>query len=745
MGTSIQFGGVVSGLNTQSIIDALVSVQKQPLTDLQTQEANLTAEKTAYTQVGTAIDDLITKVKNFTVTSAGASRTATPADSSIFTATAGTSAAVAQYQVSVDRMASSTVATSTGAMGSALSVAVDTSKTLAGANLATAITAGNMSLTVDGQTVQFAVGDPTKTTLQSLMDGIAAGLQSQIQAQGDTGTVTASIVGDKLQLSVTGNSVTHDISFGATGDTSNAAAALGLSTQGVTGVQNATFTGAYLDPNIGSLNLPGSMTGGQISVVIDGQIVHYTVGNPANTTFQQLMDGLSGAIQTQLRAGGANSAADPGASVTTSIVNNKLQIAVTGGTLSHAFRFGAAGDTSNALGLLGISNTVVSSASNPTITGSTNLGVIRSLGPLDNAGLSGLTSTKTGVLTINGIEISYDTTADSLSTVMSRINSSGAGVIASIDRTNDKLILTRKDTGALAIDMADKSGNLLATLKLAPGTTNAQVVGNTAQVTVDGRTITSSTNAVTNAIDGVTLNLTALSPDDQAQTLTIGVDQAAISTALNSLITSFNSLADGMDKLTTNTPGTVGGTAGSTAVLATDFTAKDMILELRDILFSSSGSNAINSLGQIGLNTGAVGSAVGTTDRLQLDANQLTTALNQDAGQVASLLDSATGPLANMLARLQTLEDPSSKTTWVQANTLGLTDQISQVQDAEQNQQELIDNYTTMIEAQYTAMETTLATLQSQSAQIAAQLGYSTTSSGSGLSSSSAGSSSSSS
>ena len=54
--TSIQFGGVVSGLNTQSIIDAMVNAEKAPLTDLQNQEAVLTSQKTAYSQLGTAMD-----------------------------------------------------------------------------------------------------------------------------------------------------------------------------------------------------------------------------------------------------------------------------------------------------------------------------------------------------------------------------------------------------------------------------------------------------------------------------------------------------------------------------------------------------------------------------------------------------------------------------------------------------------------------------------------------------------------
>jgi len=46
--------------------------------------------------------------------------------------------------------------------------------------------------------------------------------------------------------------------------------------------------------------------------------------------------------------------------------------------------------------------------------------VTRLSGPLDNAGLTGLTSTTTGVLTINGAAINYNTTTDSLTTIITR-------------------------------------------------------------------------------------------------------------------------------------------------------------------------------------------------------------------------------------------------------------------------------------------------------------------------------------
>jgi flagellar hook-associated protein 2 len=600
---TIQFGGVVSGLNTQGIIDAMVAVKKQPLTNLQTREATLTSEKAAYGQVGTALDDLVAKLQAFTSTSAGAGRAATSTDTSLFTATASVNAAVSTYQISVDRVATATRATSSVAMGA-----------------------------------------PVTDTSQALQ----------------------------------------------------------------------------------ALNLPGSVTAGQVSAIVDGTIVHYTVGDPSTTTLDQVMTGLGQAITSQLAA------SDPTATATVSVVNNRLQIAISGATTSHSLSFGAASDTSNALGILGIASlsaTVAVNGAPP--TGATNLGVARLSGTLDAAGLSGLASTTTGTLTINGVAINYDTTTDSLSGVISRINNSSAGVIASVDRTNDKLVLTRTDTGSLAIDISDTSGTLGAALNLAPGTTIAQVIGATAQVTINGQAVTSSTNTITNAIDGVTLNLLKQSPIGETQTLSVDVDQDAITSSLQTFVKSFNSLGDTLDKLTAMTPGQAGGTAGSSGPLATDPTIQGLFLSLRSALFQSSGTGAFSSLGSIGLNTGDIGSVAGSTDRLQLDTTKLSAALNTDAKQVASLLDGATGPLATLLAKIKTFEDPSSTSAYIQGQTSSIASQVSSLHGQEASLQEMIDNYQTALEAQYASMEATLAQLQSQSAQLASTLGYSTSSSSS--------------
>ncbi len=611
MAGSIQFGGVVSGLNTSSIIDALMTEYKKPLQDLQTREDDLTAQKNAYADIGTSLSDLLTKIRAFTTANAGSGRSATVGDTSLFTASAAATALTGQYRISVDRLATATVARSTGSLGS-------------------------------------PVTDPSQT--------------------------------------------------------------------------------------LSNLNLPGLVTSGQITAIVDGTLVHYTVGNPDTTSLTDVLNGLASGIQTQLQTGGNGVAADPTATVTASVVDNRIQLSVTGAAGTHSLRFGAASDTSNALGVLGMSTLTATNATNPTLTGTVALGVVRTSTALDSAGLSGLTSTTSGVLTINGTAVNYNTATDSLATIISRINASNAGVIASLDRTNDQLVLTRKDQGATAIDIEDTSGTLGAALKLAPGTITAQTIGQTAQVTVNGQTVVSDSNHVTGAIDGVTLDLLDLSQTGTTTTLTVGVDNAKIKSALNDFITSFNALADKLDKYTVNTPGK-DGQAGTTGPLATDWNAQKLYIDLRTLVSQGVAGLAgtYTSLASIGVTTGAVGSALSSTKRLSLDEDKLDAALAADPQRVASLLDDATGAMKPMLDKVTQL---TSSTGFVQSSQDNIDDQIRLIEQQKVDEQERIDAKQADLERKYAAMEALLSTLQSQASALTA---YSSagTSSSSGSSSSS--------
>ena len=584
---ALQFNGLASGLDTASIISALMQPVQAPLTNLQTAATKLSARTAALSTLSTSLNDLLTKVQAFTLTSAGATRSATSSDPTSLSAVASSDAVPGQHSVTVDHLATATVATSTAALGT-------------------------------------PVTDLTATNMMS------------------------------------------------------------------------------------SLPLPGTVTAGQVGLVVDGSIVNVAVGSPTTTSLKSLMDSIAGAIQSNLQV------TDAGATVIASVVNNKMQFSISGGTSSHEVRFGVGGDTSNALTLFGLAGQDVTAPQNVTTsaTGTAALGVTQAAGSLVSAGLTGLTSTATGTLTINGVAISYNTATDSLSNVLARINSSQAGVVASIDRTNDKVVLTARSAGPTAISITDSSGTLAAALKWAPGTTNSQVVGQSAQATIDGKVVTSNTNTIASAIDGVTLTLSHLTSG--TATLTIGVDAAAIETSMGALVTSYNSLADTIDSLTTHAQG------AAAAPLEGDSQIAWLADNIRTMLMAPVAglTGSIASLGDLGVNSGSVGSKPGTTSRLQLDTTKLDASLASDPTRVASLL-SATGGI------LGPIQDQIKAFTWsgglIDSETKSITTQLSDNATQQANVQSRIDNEQAALTAKFAALEALLTTLQGQSSQLTSQ------------------------
>jgi flagellar hook-associated protein 2 len=590
---AIQFGGLSSGLDTTSIINALMTADTTGLTRLQTTHASYDTQTTAYGKLSTALNDLLAKAKAFTVSGAGAGRSATSSDTSAFSAAATNGAAAGQYRITIDRLASATRATSTAAIGTAIT------------------------------------------------DATATGMMS-------------------------------------------------------------------------SLPLAGTVTAGQVGLVVDGVIVHATIGAPGSTSLADALGAIATAIQSQLQG------SDPGATVSASIVNDKVQLAVSGGSGTHSIRFGSGADTSNALTIFGLAGTTSAAfASGSPITGSTALGVVRTTGTLDAAGLTGLTSTTGGKLTINGVDIAYDTTTDSLNTVLSRINASNAGVTATIDRAGDRIVLTSKTAGARVIEITDKTGTLGAALDLAPGTTNAQVIGTTSQVTVDGVVYTSDTNHVTTAIPNVAIDL--VSEGTGVKTLTVGVDRTGVASAIKGFVNSYNALADLLDTQTAQSPASgSGGTRGISGPLAGESGVMGLALSLRSTIMGVAGgfTGSMRSFADLGVTTGAIGSAVGSTTRLTLDEDKLNKAIDNDPARVGDLLGSATGILKPVVDRLTLLTKTNGL---IDSRTKSLATQMRRITDQERQYQDRMDLKKAALEAKFANLESVLAQLQQTQNQMSAQ------------------------
>jgi len=152
-----------------------------------------------------------------------------------------------------------------------------------------------------------------------------------------------------------------------------------------------------------------------------------------------------------------------------------------------------------------------------------------------------------------------------------------------------------------------------------------------ATVKVDGVSVTSASNTVTNAIPGVTFQLLSTGTTDQNSTspsiqVVIDNDTSSIETAIAKLVTDYNAAIKAIDmqegKDSSGNPEPLYGTGVAAQIQEGLLTA----------VSRSFGSHAINSLIALGIK--ATPAADGT---ITLDGDKLTSALNSNFDQVVSL------------------------------------------------------------------------------------------------------------
>ncbi len=149
-----------------------------------------------------------------------------------------------------------------------------------------------------------------------------------------------------------------------------------------------------------------------------------------------------------------------------------------------------------------------------------------------------------------------------------------------------------------------------------------------ASINVFGINITRSSNAITDAIDGVTLNL--LTPNAPGETTTVSVsrDVDAMAAKINTFIDAYNDVHDFVDRHAGFDPET--GVAG---ILSGDSTPDSIERQLVRILTGSRtfSGNPFSGLSQIGIESDGNG-------RFSLDQDALETALNQNPTAVRQLI-----------------------------------------------------------------------------------------------------------
>lgn len=304
---------------------------------------------------------------------------------------------------------------------------------------------------------------------------------------------------------------------------------------------------------------------------------------------------------------------------------NKLQI--TGGS---AVTLGGGADTTNFLA----ATNLLASPGTTTRTSTMNLGVTQTGAILSSARLDTALTQASGSFKVNGVAITYNSATDSMSTVLSRINNSSAGVTAAYDSVNDKITFVNKGTGSTAIALEDTTGNFLAATGVLGAT---QTLGKNAQFQVDTGsgpvTMYSTTNSVSNAVPGVSLSL--LKEGAVADTVTVGQDAEGATARVRDVVAQFNSAFDFI-KTTTKS----GKDSTANGILTGDFSIAQIADSLRRLVAEPVDgiTTGKTTLAEIGISFGAVGSAAGTTNLLQLDETKFKNALANDPAGVAQVL-----------------------------------------------------------------------------------------------------------
>jgi flagellar hook-associated protein 2 len=248
-----------------------------------------------------------------------------------------------------------------------------------------------------------------------------------------------------------------------------------------------------------------------------------------------------------------------------------------------------------------------------------------------------------GSFTVNGQTVNV-TATDSLQSIAGNINqldtgSGATGVTASVMQvgTNDyRLVLTNDATGATGFTLggtALASGGSLAGLQL--GTPQSLQAGQDANLTVDGYAVTSSSNTISNAISGVTLNLTNADPAT-TMTLKVGVDTQAVTKNIQAFVDDYNQVMDFINKQKT-----YDSTTKTSGPLAADPLVSNIQSQLSSTLLQSIPglSSSANSLVLIGVTPDQTG-------HLSIDSTTLDSLLNSNPNAVKDVF-AATGTSTN--------------------------------------------------------------------------------------------------
>ena len=318
-----------------------------------------------------------------------------------------------------------------------------------------------------------------------------------------------------------------------------------------------------------------------------------------------------------------------------------------------------------------------------------------------------------GTLTLQvGSGDAFDVTIDAgkgtLADIRDAINAqaAGKGVTATLVNgdAGQVLVLSSDKTGsagAMTISASGGDGGL-SVLATTGGTMTEVAAAQDAQVKVDGITRTSSSNTLTDLVDGITLTLTKAKPGE-AFSLEVGSDASTLKASMLGFISAYNTALGAL-----RTQSAAGGEGKTAGPLSGDAAPRAITSALRNAI-----GNNYAELNALGLKTAVDGS-------LSLDGTKFDAAIAANPGAVKNLL----GEDADFGKNMRDLLHNYVGTQGLLADRgKSLDTRMKSVTQQRADLDARMERLEASYRRQFTALDAMMAQMQSTSSYITQQLG----------------------
>lgn len=340
---------------------------------------------------------------------------------------------------------------------------------------------------------------------------------------------------------------------------------------------------------------------------------------------------------------------------------------------------------------------------------------------------SSSTSLGSGTLSISvggAAPILLDPASNSLQDLCDAVNASNSGATASIisdgSANGKRLAVSASQTGVASSITLSGTDDLAAfsydpavplqfgydVLNNPPTVMSRTQAAQNAELTIDGLKVTSVSNTITDAIKGVTLNLTQTTTTPVS--LAVTRDSASVKTAINTFVKAYNDLKSTAGSLTAwGEAGKSGGT------LKGDSGPMSMVSQLRSEMSKAvSGAGVFDTLSDIGL-------SFQKDATLTVSDSKLQAALDTGSADLKKLFNAADGIATRISDRLVNVMGDNGIIT---TRTIGIKANLHSLDRRSESMQARLDAVEQRYRKQFTALDAALSRMQNTSTYLRQQL-----------------------